>query len=150
MELTKPGGSVIMTTPNKSFYPDDIIWESELPPVHFWWFSEDSIRYIATKLNANVQFVDYTNFSSKHMGSYDLKILRANPLRKPILNPEGKVTSFSADSNKVASLIFSIKKIISKAPFSKSLYKYYLSKTNPDIVLSKERGFVMCAIFNKN
>lgn len=150
MELTKTGGKVIMTTPNKSFYPNDIIWESELPPVHFWWFSEDSIAYIAKKLNANVKFVDFTNFSSKHMGSYNLKNLRSNPLRKPILNQEGGVMPFNADSDKLASLIFSIKRMISRAPFSKSLYKYYLSKTNPDIVISKERGFVMCAIFNKN
>ncbi|MBE0676899.1 MAG: class I SAM-dependent methyltransferase, partial [Bacteroidales bacterium] len=36
-------GFVIVTTPNKSFFDDEIAWETELPPVHQWWFSESSL-----------------------------------------------------------------------------------------------------------
>jgi len=38
--LLKKGGLLIVTTPNRSWYPDNILWASDLPPVHLTWFSE--------------------------------------------------------------------------------------------------------------
>ena len=43
-KILKPAGKIIITTPNKSFFPKDIIWASELPPIHCWWFSEEAMN----------------------------------------------------------------------------------------------------------
>jgi SAM-dependent methyltransferase len=59
-KLLKKGGHIILTTPNKSYYPEDAVWSSENPPIHCWWFSEDSMKYIAEKLNLSLEFLDYS------------------------------------------------------------------------------------------
>jgi SAM-dependent methyltransferase len=59
-KLLKKGGYIILTTPNKSYYPVDAVWSSENPPIHLWWFSEDSMVYIAQKLDLSLEFLDYS------------------------------------------------------------------------------------------
>ncbi|GHV10179.1 hypothetical protein FACS1894162_3010 [Bacteroidia bacterium] len=34
--------------------------------IHLWWFSEDSFRYLAQKLNVKVSFFDFTKYFKKH------------------------------------------------------------------------------------
>lgn len=56
-----PNGILILSTPlrhatNKS------IWDTDLPPVHLWWFSKESIIFIAESLDLNLNFVDVYPF----------------------------------------------------------------------------------------
>jgi len=44
LSLIKPSGQLIVTTPNRMVFDPDVLWETDLPPVHFWWHSEDSLR----------------------------------------------------------------------------------------------------------
>ena len=60
--LIKNTGIVILTTPNKSFFSKETIWQTDPPPVHCWWFSEDSINFFAKKLNMQPNFVDFKSF----------------------------------------------------------------------------------------
>ena len=32
-----------LTTSNEDFFPPGTLWATDLPPIHFWWFSEESI-----------------------------------------------------------------------------------------------------------
>src|SRR5690606_24897781 len=66
LALLKEGGTLIMTTPNKSFFPDNTIWATDLPPVHYWWFSEDSFKCLAQELNTDISFVDFTDYHTNH------------------------------------------------------------------------------------
>ncbi|HEY1197123.1 MAG TPA: methyltransferase domain-containing protein [Thermoplasmata archaeon] len=59
----RPEGSIVITTPNRSFYPELAIWQTELPPVHLWWFSEKSLVAVANKLELRVTFTDFTRLS---------------------------------------------------------------------------------------
>ena len=59
--LLKDGGSIILTTPNKSYASSSIVWATDRPPVHCWWFSEESIVFIAKRLCLSVEFVDFSN-----------------------------------------------------------------------------------------
>jgi 2-polyprenyl-3-methyl-5-hydroxy-6-metoxy-1,4-benzoquinol methylase len=56
------GGKIILTTPNKSLYPDDAVWCNSFPPFHLWWLSETSMRYMAEQIRATVDFVDWTEY----------------------------------------------------------------------------------------
>ncbi len=95
--LLKPGGTMILTTPNRTPYPKDILWETELPPIHLWWFSEQSIRWMARKMNYSLYFVDFAPWNRaeyKKVGSWQkpyTAIREYRPSRLPRLSAEGKV-----------------------------------------------------------
>jgi SAM-dependent methyltransferase len=61
LDVINPHGEIIITTPNKSLFPESN-WETELPPVHLWWLSERSFEYIAREFNLSLAFVDFTEF----------------------------------------------------------------------------------------
>lgn len=65
--LLKPGGSIVLTTPNKSFYPTSCKWRTDSPPVHCWWFSEGSFEYIAKQQSLSISFVDFAPYYKKHL-----------------------------------------------------------------------------------
>ncbi|MDR3000893.1 MAG: methyltransferase domain-containing protein, partial [Fibromonadaceae bacterium] len=64
LTMLKKGGKIIVTTENKTIYPKNTIWQTDLPPVHSWWFSEKSFEYIANKLNVSINFVDFSDYIS--------------------------------------------------------------------------------------
>lgn len=57
LDQLTPNGILVLSTPQKNI-ANKSIWDTELPPVHLWWFSKKSIEIIATKINAKLQFVD--------------------------------------------------------------------------------------------
>jgi SAM-dependent methyltransferase len=60
--LLKPGGSLLLTTPNKDLYSDRVAWHTDLAPVHLWWFSKTSMRRLAWASGLDIQFVDFSPF----------------------------------------------------------------------------------------
>jgi SAM-dependent methyltransferase len=60
--LLKTDGSIILTTPNKSFFPNEVAWYTDYPPVHCWWFSEESMRFIASNLKMKVRFTSFKDY----------------------------------------------------------------------------------------
>jgi SAM-dependent methyltransferase len=63
--LVKKNGFIVLTTPNRSFFPADCIWESSLPPIHLWWLSEKAMVLIANKLNCDIDFIDMSKWHKK-------------------------------------------------------------------------------------
>jgi SAM-dependent methyltransferase len=66
--LLRPGGLALITTPNKSIFPLGAYWKTENPPVHYWWFSETSMRNMAARQNFDISFFDFTEFNAFKMG----------------------------------------------------------------------------------
>ena len=66
--LLRPGGLALITTPNKSIFPIGAYWRTENPPVHYWWFSETSMRNMAARQNFEIAFFDFTDFNSFKVG----------------------------------------------------------------------------------
>lgn len=92
-ELLKPGGCVICTTPSRDFggaagHP----WATDLPPVHLWWFAENSMQVIAQRLAMRVDFTDFTEWNRRHYRSYCKALLRTQKtaaVAEPILDFDG-------------------------------------------------------------
>lgn len=52
-------GEALFSTPNKSAYPREAIWETDLPPVHLWWFTTRAIEVMARRTGySSVRFLD--------------------------------------------------------------------------------------------
>jgi len=84
LELLREQGSVIVTTPNRSFFSSGECWITDLPPVHLWWFSEDSLQSMGRRLNCRVQFIDFAEYNANH----PVLFLYKSP-RQPMLDAAG-------------------------------------------------------------
>jgi SAM-dependent methyltransferase len=153
LKMIKPGGHAIITTPNKSIFPKDIVWKTENPPIHWWWFSEESIKFIAEKYNVKLDLIDFSPFYKKNYTSIDLAKYRVKPPQKATLSSSGAVLAYNDRQNYLLKLLRSF---LSTLPWIKAVLasvKNYLQKvkeaSNPDIVICNERGNVLCAILEK-
>lgn len=65
LSLLKDGGKLIITTPNKTKSKKGIIWQSDVPPVHLWWFAEESFIKLFDSLGKSCEFIDFTPYTTK-------------------------------------------------------------------------------------
>jgi len=56
LAMIRPGGAVLLSTPNRDALPRHAIWASDPPPVHLFWFSRESFRAIGEACSAQVSF----------------------------------------------------------------------------------------------
>jgi SAM-dependent methyltransferase len=66
VRLLSPNGSIILTTPNRTYYGYDQPWSTDLPPVHLWWFSEESIKVLAERVGCRAEFVDFSEYNARY------------------------------------------------------------------------------------
>lgn len=67
MDYLQPGGAIIVTTPNKAVCPPEVIWDTELPPVHLWWFTAKGLELLGEKLSCRVVFANLDEFYSENL-----------------------------------------------------------------------------------
>ncbi|WP_271782089.1 class I SAM-dependent methyltransferase [Aquimarina algiphila] len=144
VKLLKPNGSIILTTPNKSFTPLDVVWSTDLPPIHHWWFSEESIKYIAKKFNLITKFIDFSSYHKKH---YKLHKIRRDRLPAPILGKNWELLRKSRPPRKNKGLY---KSILFSIPFIKLLYTKFKLAVSSNVILGAERGPRLCVIMQKD
>jgi SAM-dependent methyltransferase len=147
LKLLKPNGRVILTTPNKSFFPSEIIWDTDLPPIHCWWFSEDSMKYIAKKLNLDAFFVNFSKFYKKNYELHDMRKNRNSNLHGPILGKNLELKTKSKQPKKLKALY---KSFIFLIPFVKTIYIKLKCISNSNYVLCTSKGMHLCVIFKKS
>jgi SAM-dependent methyltransferase len=87
--LLRPGGSALITTPNRSYYPNGAYWQTENPPVHLWWFSECTMRRMAEKQDMEIDFFDFSSQASRHHQA-DAKPVTGNQHLPPFLDASGR------------------------------------------------------------
>lgn len=100
-KLLKPGGWILLTTPNKDLYSDRMAWHTDAAPVHLWWFGKASMREMARQIGMKVQFVDFSRFYG-----------RTTPQLKGLTKPQtfdeaGKVIYKDSAVNTVARALMS-------------------------------------------
>jgi len=95
--VAKPEGRLVLTTPNRSAYPADVLWETEPPPVHLWWFAEASIAHLAGLVGRHATFVDFREFTVHEAATRGevtepyAAIREFRPSRQPRLDAAGDV-----------------------------------------------------------
>lgn len=147
-KLLKLNGKIILTTPNKSFYPSSVLWATDLPPVHCWWLSEDSIKYIANELKMSVSFLNFKKYYSTNTSYIDIRDIPI-PTTPSVFDEDGNLINVPTKESIKES---KIKKILKKIKILKLLYAklLYLSKRkNKNILIPNIRGPILCAILNR-
>jgi 2-polyprenyl-3-methyl-5-hydroxy-6-metoxy-1,4-benzoquinol methylase len=127
---SEEGGRILLTTPNKTIFRKNIVWQTDLPPVHLWWFSEDSMRYIANKLNANTQFLDFTDYYKKKPAFIDTKTQKSSQSIKHIFDKKGKIIK-QIDDNAKSPLkklrSFAVQWFVAKYLYHKIKRRHYMA-----------------------
>lgn len=112
----KSNGKLLLTTPNRTAYPKQILWETEPPPIHLYWFSEKSIMHLAKNLKMRASFLDFSKFykeenqASKTRARLPCSMRVYQPSRYARLDEKGIPL-------KNENLIHSISKPIPSSPF---------------------------------
>jgi len=157
LDLLKPNGYLVLTTPNKSFFPKEMIWESSLPPIHFWWFSEESMKYIAALLGVSIEFLSFKKYFLKRTLSRNKEYCIKRPLPHAVIDINGNIivkdkccTDGTRDSSANLHIKSIVKMIAKKIIGDGLLNKIYLyvrfKKTH---IFAGKRCHYMCAIFKK-
>jgi SAM-dependent methyltransferase len=57
LDYLVPGGRLVLSTPNRDAYASNVIWASDVPPVHLTWFGSKALAAMATLLGCEVEFL---------------------------------------------------------------------------------------------
>ena len=144
-KLLKPYGSIIITTPNKSFYSDDLIWATDLPPVHMWWFSEESFKVIAERGKMLINYINYHEFYKKKWHAVDMNFYRNLKFIRSVLNSDSSINpEINFDYNKKVNFLKQQAKRYFY-PFLK-LYGNIYKLFNDNIKICDKKGVTLCVI----
>jgi len=121
LAMLKKGGKIILSTENKTIYPKNAIWQSDLPPIHIWWFSEKSFKYIANKINASIKFTDFSRYIS------DSKSIRIGkvPYNQHRFDKNGNVVVITHTPIKQNNSKSLLRRLQSKIPFISYIYRKF-------------------------
>ncbi|MHB9141573.1 MAG: class I SAM-dependent methyltransferase [Paludibacter sp.] len=140
-QLLKKDGVCIFTTPNKSFYPNDVAWFSDAPPIHCWWFSEKSFEYLANQNNMEIKFIDFKKYYYKYPELFRIKDL--NNLGCSVFDKSGNLIT----NDKSQSTNRKVPKWIKDVKFYKLVRDLILQIKYPGMYIKGDsRSNVLCAI----
>ena len=150
ISLLKVGGTLIMTTPNKSFFPESVIWATDSPPVHCWWFSEDSFTWLAQKLNVKVSFFDFTRYFKKHpQESVNIKNLPFGISANFVFDKEHKLIAVPESKYKITKHnIFP--QWVKRGKFYRKMAPLIYPKLSKNFITSNKRTQTLCVLLKKS
>ena len=93
LRMVRPGGHLLITTPNREAWAPDVAWAADAPPVHLWWFSRASFEAIGARLGCSVSFVDFRTYPGAD--SWRLQHVEGSPraILPPTLDASGRLVA---------------------------------------------------------
>lgn len=82
--LLNSGGIILLTTPNKNAFSKDALWVTDAPPIHLWWFSARSFKYISQVTSMSYKII---NKKSCHKNTYHY-VSKSERIDMPIFIPK--------------------------------------------------------------
>ena len=147
LDLMGKDGKLIITTPNK-IDRNKSIWDTDLPPVHLWWFTRKSMVKMAEQINCKINFFNFTKFFKKNLTLKDHFLnFSASKLRTPTFNENYELIKFIPKKN----IVFYFKKHINHLnPINtyKKIYSAYFKYLKKEIRNDSE-STTLCVIFQK-
>ncbi len=84
-------GWIVLTTPNRGVFPAWTLWETDLPPVHYWWFTEKAVQHLAADTGWETRLVDYSAYHNRHPGTFRTRGAHYRPTRSPLFSKDGQL-----------------------------------------------------------
>lgn len=147
IKLLKPEGKIIITTPNKSIYPASYYWETDLPPVHFWWFSEKSMHALAGKMGLNIEFINFSGFYKRNTKTLNLNQILDKDSKKSVFNKYGELLIKDLSNKK--SHRNTIKDVVFKIPYFKTIYLKTRNLIDSKLILAGRKSIILCVILSQ-
>jgi SAM-dependent methyltransferase len=138
LSLINENGFLIITTPNKTTAPKPVVWQSDFPPVHLWFFSEQTISMLAASLKIACIFVDFSSFNNKFYSPVFSGTIEEIQAGLPRLTKTGELFH-KQQVSVLKSKIFGLR--------GRYLLSYAARRLKKKIVSSKSS--VLCAILSK-
>ncbi len=148
-DLVKSNGYVVLTSPNRSFFPKEMIWESSLPPIHCWWFGEESMKYIAKSLNATVEFIGFQDYFLTNPLAWNANRCITMPPPQAVLDVNNNIIGTDGGDGSSANTVKavrSVKRAILKVPGVSHLLSY---RKTQHLIFAGEKCHYMCAVFKR-
>lgn len=101
MEGLKNDGFLLLTTPSKDAFNGEMIWATDLPPVHTYWLSRKSIQKIAIKNNYRYNYISFTKYYPKAINKFIQNSWYKRRKVKSILKSNGMSNLTTVSSNKL-------------------------------------------------
>lgn len=145
-KMINKDGKIIVTTPNKSIFPKEVIWDTELPPVHWWWFSETSFLYMANELGMDVKFVNFSRYYSNKFRISNIKNIINSGYRTSIINSDGviKNSKYNTETKNLKNKLFSF----FSNKFTLYFLKFIIKTLKKRTIVYDEKGITICAVFS--
>lgn len=122
--LLNKNGSILLSTPNKSAFSKKALWVTDAPPVHLWWFSEESIHYLAKKTSMIYKIIKprYCNGTSYYY------LNKSERIDCPIFVPGGSAIIIPEVKTTLQNTIFqnfitALKYLLCFMPFKRTIVK---------------------------
>ncbi len=87
MSYVKPGGALVLSTPNRDAFDSSTIWESDVPPVHLTWFGSVSMASLAKRVDADLELIDV-----RQQSEAVLPLAGSSTRLEPLLSADGQPT----------------------------------------------------------
>lgn len=65
-KLLTPNGVILFTTPNKDYFSQKAVYQTDLPPVHLTWLGKKSFENLAEHHTLTAEFFDFSSFLDPH------------------------------------------------------------------------------------
>ena len=127
-----------------------MIWESSLPPIHYWWFGEESMKYIAKSLNASVEFIGFQNYFINNPLAWNVNKCITMPPPQAVLDANNNIIigSDGLDGSSANALNVNrrVKTSMLKIPVVYRVLKYMKRES---LIFAGEKCHYMCAVLHK-